>query len=216
MAISGTVHTAPADARGFDINQPVSASLVQQFRQAGYQFCVRYVGRTQMADYDLTGAEAQAIVSGGLALMVVQHVLNPGWTPSGALGTQYGTNAGAFSSQIGIPAGVNVWCDLECVAAGVPAQEVAAFCNNWYDEVAAVGYVPGLYVGYDPGLSDAQLYGLKFQHYWAAYNTNSSVPTRGYQMVQSPQKTHVAGLSYDDDVIKTDALGGRPLWLAPA
>jgi hypothetical protein len=128
---------------------------------------------------------------------------------------EYGENAAAFTKQVGIPAGVNVWCDLECVASGVAAAEVVAYCNDWYDAVAAAGYVPGLYVGYDPGLSNEQLYGLKFEHYWAAYNTNSSVPTRGYQMVQSPQKTHVAGLSYDDDLVKADALGGLPVWLAP-
>lgn len=217
--LSGSVQAAPAGSKGFDANTPISASAAAAFYAAGYRFCIRYVGRTQMASYDLTAAEANNILNGGLAMMVVQHVLNPGWSPTQSLGQEYGTNAATFTGQIGFPAGINVWCDLEGVSTSAASSDVAAYCNAWYDAVAAAGYVPGLYVGWEPGLSATQLYDLQFQHYWGAYNIDGdSIPAvRGLQMQQHEGSGGtIAGIStesYDDDVTMTDAKGGQPLWL---
>jgi hypothetical protein len=177
------------------------------------------VGRVQMASYDLTADEAETILAAGLALMPVQHVLNPGWSPTQSLGAQYGANAAKFAQQIGFPPGVNVWCDLECVADKTDASDVIAYCNAWYAGVADAGYVPGLYVGYQPGLTGQQLYSdLKFQHYWAAYNVDgvSNPKPRGWQMIQSEGSGTIAGItteSYDADVTQTDGKGGAVLWL---
>jgi hypothetical protein len=222
MPLSGSVQQGPAGIKGFDANTPLSTDAARAFYEAGYRFAVRYVGRVEMKSNDLTAAEAQRILDAGLALMVVQHVLNPGWSPTEALGTQYGANAATFSQQIGIPGGVNVWCDLEGVAGGTPSADVAAYCNAWHGQVAAAGYVPGLYVGDSPGLSAQQIYSrLRFQHYWGAYNLNSDeVPaTRGLQLRQREGSGGtIAGITteaYDDDHTMTDALGGQVLWLAP-
>lgn len=211
--ISGTVQSAAPGLLGFDINQTVTSSLAQQFVQAGYHYCLRYVPFGQVLDPDLTTAEAEAILGAGLALTAVQHCMDPGWAPTGPMGTQYGQRAAAYLRGIGMPGGVNVWLDLEGVAGSSAAQDVIDYCNNWYAAVEAGGYVPGVYVGYQPGLSDQQLYDLSFQHYWAAYNTDSSIPVRGYQLVQSPQSTNIEQLSYDDDMTNTDQLGGKVLWL---
>ncbi|HEX5726865.1 MAG TPA: DUF1906 domain-containing protein [Longimicrobiaceae bacterium] len=217
--LPGSVQAAAPGLKGFDANTPISASAAQAFLEKGYRFVVRYVGRTEMKSYDLSAAEANTILQAGLGLMVVQHVLNPGWNPTGSLGTQYGTNAAGFAQQLGFPPGVNVWCDLECVADGTAASDVVAYCNNWHDQVAAAGYVPGLYVGYEPGLTGQQLYSsLKFKAYWAAYNVDVSIPTRGWQLVQKVGTGGtIAGIStesYDDDVTQTDHLGGQALWLS--
>ena len=221
--LAGAVQSAPAGVKGFDANTPISAAAAQAFYEKGYRFCVRYVGRVQMASYDLTAAEAKVILQSGLALMVVQHVLNPGWSPTAELGAQYGSNAARFSKQIGIPPGVSVWCDLESVAESTAAADVIAYCNSWYDQVAEAGYVPGLYVGYGPGLTAQQLYeDLKFKAFWGAYNVNSDqVPSRrGWQLKQSEGTGGtIAGIStesYDDDHTLTDALGGAVSWLAPS
>jgi Domain of unknown function (DUF1906) len=218
--LSGSIQKAPAGVRGFDANTPISSQAAAEFYAAGYRFCLRYVGRTEMASHDLSAQEADDILSAGLALMPVQHVKNPGWSPTASLGAEYGANAAAFSQQIGFPAGVNVWCDLESVASGTAASDVAAYCNEWYDAVADAGYAPGVYVGYEPGLTGAQLYGkLRFQHYWAAYNVDgiSKPSPRGWQMVQSVGSGTIAGItteSYDADTTHVDALGGQVLWLA--
>ena len=212
MAISGTVQSGPPGVRGFDIDYTVTAGDAQQLVQAGYRYAIRYVPLDEVVDPDLTAAEAETILGAGLALMAVQHVMEPGWMPTAALGTRFGGRAVGYLQGIGFPTGVNVWCDLECVGSA-SEQDVIDYCKSWYSAVAQAGYVPGLYVGYQPGLTDQQLYDLPFQHYWAAYNTNSSVPTRGYQLVQSPAGSPVGGLSYDDDETRTDALGGQVLWL---
>jgi hypothetical protein len=218
--LSGSVQNAPAGLKGFDANTPLSASTAAAFHAAGYRFCVRYVGRTQMASYDLTASEAKTILEAGLALMIVQHVLDPGWSPTESLGQEYGANAAKFTRQIGVPEGVNVWCDLECVSTSSASSDVAAYCNAWAAEVRAAGYVPGLYIGYEPGLSASQLYDLSFDHYWGAYNVDgSSKPwPRGYALQQKEGSGGTIGgvstESYDDDWTETDGEGGTPLWLA--
>ena len=220
--LPGTVQAAPPGLKGFDANTPLSAGAAQAFRAAGYRFCVRYVGRTAMADHDLTAAEARTLLDAGLALMVVQHVLPPHWSPSTALGAEYGTNAATFTRQLGVPAGITVWCDLEGVLPGTDTADVIGYCNAWHDAVTAAGYEPGLYVGYEPGLTAEELYGaLRFQHYWGAYNLDGDrVPaTRGLQLKQHRGTGGtIAGIgtdSYDDDETMTDALGGRAVWLHP-
>jgi hypothetical protein len=217
--LSGTIQNAPAGVRGFDANTPISSQAGADFYAAGFRFCLRYVGRTHMASYDLTTAEAEDILGAGLALMPVQHVLDPGWAPTQSLGAEYGANAAQFAQQIGFPPGVNVWCDLESVADDAAASDVTAYCNAWYDGVAAAGYVPGLYVGYQPGLTGQQLYDtLEFQHYWAAYNVDgvSRPSPRGWQLIQSEGSGTIAGISteaYDADTTQTDGKGGTALWL---
>jgi hypothetical protein len=218
--LSGITESARAGLKGFDANTPISASTAAAFYAKGYRFCVRYVGRTAMASYDLTSTEAKTILGAGLALMVVQHVLNPGWSPTESLGEEYGANAARFARQIGVSPGVNLWCDLECVATGTAASDVIAYCNAWAAQVAGSGYVPGLYVGYQPGLSASQLYyDLKFDHYWGAYNLDGDeIPsTRGLLLRQKVGTGGTIGgvstESYDDDVTMTDALGGNAVWL---
>lgn len=217
--LTGTIQNAPAGVRGFDANTPIGSQAAKDFYDAGYRFCLRYVGRVQMASYDLTAQEANDILDAGLALMPVQHVLDPGWAPTQSLGAEYGANAAGFAQQVGFPPGVNVWCDLECVADDTPASNVTAYCNAWYDAVAGAGYVPGLYVGYQPGLTGQQLYGtLRFQHYWAAYNVDgvSTPRPRGWQMIQTVGSGTIGGITteaYDADTTRTDGKGGTPLWL---
>jgi len=217
--LSGAPQYAPAGLKGFDANTPISASTAAAFYEHGYRFCLRYVGRTTMASYDLTASEAQTILNAGLALMVVQHVLEPGWSPTQSLGQEYGANAAKFTKEIGVPPGVNLWCDLEGVASGTPASNVTAYCNAWAEQVAAAGYVPGLYVGWEPGLSSQELYDLAFDHYWGAYNIDGdSIPaTRGLLMQQREGTGGTIGgvstESYDDDETMTDKLGGNAIWL---
>jgi hypothetical protein len=212
MTIQGTIQQAPPNVLGFDINADVSA-YATQFVQAGYHYCLRYIPFAQPipSDEDLTTAEAEAILDAGLGLMVVQHPPFD-FAPTGELGTQYGNRAVQYLQQIGIPPGLNVWCDLEGVVNS--GQPVIDYCNEWCAALSGAGYVPGLYVGVGTGLNDQQLYDLAFQHYWAAYNTNQSIPVRGWQMQQAQQSTSIGNLSYDDDTTQTDALGGTALWLA--
>jgi hypothetical protein len=216
MTLSGSLRSAPAGIKGFDANVTISASVAKQFIAAGYQFAVRYVGRTQMASHDLTAQEASTLLEAGLALMAVQHVEAGEWMPSGELGTEYGRNAGQFTAAIGFPAGVNVWLDLESVSGSAAEADVIAYCNNWYDQVAAAGFTPGIYVGWQPMIPNSDLYRkLKFAHYWGAYNVDAVIPVRGWVMKQTPAHTQVAGIEHDDNFTHVDGSGGQVIWLAP-
>lgn len=121
------------------------------------------------------------------------------------------------------PQHVTVWCDLEGVAVGAPAEQVIAFCKNWYAAVRGAGYEPGLYVGYGSGLNASDLYyKLPFKRYWGAYNLNhpDEPAVRGLQMKQRPYppaEKRVPGITfqYDEDVIWLDAKGGTPTLLLP-
>lgn len=213
--LPGTVQAAPSGAKGFDCDSVVSLSTAQAFVSQGYVFCVRYLSLgTSQGSGDLSPAEANNILQAGLALMAVQHVANEGWVPSASLGTTNGSNAANNAKSVGFPPGVNIWLDLEGVATGTSAQTVIDYCNSWYAPVAAAGYVPGIYVGANCILSGSQLYNdLKFQHYWQSLSNVPSIPTRGYQMVQSLVSQPVNGIGIDQDVTQTDQLGGTVLWL---
>jgi hypothetical protein len=215
VPLPGTPKLAAAGLQGFDINSIVTAAHAATLKNAGYGFFIRYVPRTAtLSAGNLTNAEALTILNAGLALMVVQHVAMPGWVPNAALGTSYGSYAATYASQIvGLPKGINIWCDLEGVNDSTPAADVIAYCQAWYAAVNAAGYIPGIYVGYGVVLTPQQLYAnLSFKHYWRAYN-GPQVATRGYQLIQHTEVT-VGGILIDPDVTQNDALGGSAIWLA--
>jgi hypothetical protein len=207
-------HAKPGDL-GFDCNQPLTATSAQQFLQAGFVFALRYLSRsTPGASTDLTLDEARAITGSGLGLMAVQHVAPAGWSPTAALGTSQGQAAAANAQAAGLPAGINLWLDLEGVAEGTAAQDVVDFCNAWSAEVAAAGYLPGLYVGSNAVLSGEQLYEeLSFAYYWQSGSQVPEVATRGYCMVQEIDAALVLdGVAYDLDTVQADQLGHVPVW----
>ena len=182
----------------------------------GYDFCVRYLSRNigQVAP-NLTNAEAIDILNAGLALTAVQHVSNPGWAPTADLGTTYGANAALNAASVGLPGGINIWCDLEGVASNTPSATVIQYCHAWYTAVFNAGYIPGLYVGYNTCLTATQLYDLPFQHYWRSNSKVPDIPTRGYQLVQNSQTVdNTTGLQIDPDKTQNDNLGGAVLWLS--
>jgi|ERR1700748_219143 len=211
-----TIAFAPAGSRGFDCNQPLSRSQAMMFAEAGYSFCIRYLPRTSsLLNGNLTIVEIQSILAANLSLMAVQHCPLPNWKPTGLLGTQYGQYAGQYASEIGLPQGINLWLDLEEVAAESSDQDVIDYCNNWAVEVSGHGYIPGLYVGYHPGLSNDQLYfDLSIKHYWRAYNADNEISTRGYQLVQHPQQK-LDNIAFDPNTTQIDKMGDSVIWLSP-
>ena len=217
-SLPGQIVPAAPGVQGFDTNSRISADAAIAFRQSGFGFCVRYLSRTTpQAARDLSHAEAQAILAGGLGLMVVQHVMRAGWVPNAVRGAQYGTSAVANARTIGLPRGVTVWLDLEGVRGGVDAAEVIAYCNAWFAPLAAAGYVPGLYVGASCGLDgDALYWRLQTRHYWRSGSDVPAIPHRGYQLLQrintSPDVVH--GIAIDRNVACIDAFGDVVSWLA--
>lgn len=211
-----SIQNAPPNVRGFDWSGgAISPNQANNYYAQGYKFCIRYVSRTPALQQsnatngtpDLLAGEAQNILGAGLALMVVQHPALPGWTPTPALGDQYGACAAQFTNAAGILQGVNVFLDLEGIAQGTDPDDIVQYCNNWYNKVATAGYEPGIYIGFDVWLSPDDLYSkLDFKHYWRAGGNVSDVATRGYQMIQT-----IAG-NFNSDVTQNDNLGGSVVW----
>jgi Rv2525c-like, glycoside hydrolase-like domain len=221
MALQGRVAQAAAGLIGFDETDQLNTVRARQYFNQGYRYCIRYIShdRTMPSSFvDLTEDEAQAILDAGMALTVVQHPLKPGWTPSGNLGQSFGNNAAAYAGDAGLPRGVNVFLDLEGVQNGTPSQDVIDFCNAWFAEVEAVGYVGGVYIGADPGLTGDQLYwNLKTKHYWkggssAQAGVPDDIPHRGYQMIQYIENPDTPQ-EFDRNVTKTDNFSDAVLWL---
>ncbi len=222
MTLPGDVFTAPDGVRGFDTAETVTAGAAAAFHKKGYRFCVRYVRRDKPHRSALSRIEAKSLLNAGLGLMAVQYVeSDSSWNPTAAKGSRNGEIAASEAGMLELPWGVTVWCDLEGVAVGTPAQRVIDYCNRWHAAVSRAGYVPGLYVGYHAGLTRMQLYrALRFTHYWGAYNLNADQypAVRGLQMKQSQRKAGdsppVHGLDFQVDKVRADALGGRPTLLA--
>lgn len=200
--------------KGFDTNTKLNADLAARFKEAGYQFCLRYLSRLEAeSPNDLSSDEVNEILEAGLALMPVQHVQRPNWQPSGELGKTYGLHAAEHAREVGILPGVNVWLDLEGVFPDTPKQEVVNYCNAWHQEVFNAGYNPGLYVGSQAILSGEEFYTLlPFSHYWKSLSRVPDVAKRGYQMIQW-RESKAFGIDIDEDYIQLDHLGGSVIWM---
>src|SRR5215210_2584503 len=220
--LRGNVISAPDGVRGFDTASIVTARAAAAFHNKGFRFCVRYVRRDKPHVSALSATEARALLNAGLGIMAVQYVESESsWNPTAAKGTRNGGIAASEAEKLGLPWGVTVWCDLEGVARGTPAQRVIDYCNRWHSAVSSAGYVPGIYVGWHARLSRVQLYrSLRFIHYWGAYNLNADQypAVRGLQMKQSVRKPTDSppgvDLAFQTDRVSADALGGRPTLLA--
>jgi hypothetical protein len=215
------VAALPAGSKGFDTNCRVGPAVAGLFKLHGHSFAIRYVRRTVDSGHDLNAGELATLLQAGLAVMPVQYVESENsWVPSREKGLAYGATAAKSCRDIGVPLGVCVWLDLEGVAKGTPAADVASYCIAWYNAVAGVGYVPGLYVGWRCGLNPAQLYALPFTHYWNSYNLNSDeqVAVRGPQMQQraaTMADSFIGCPDMDLDYVLADAKGGLPMAVLP-
>jgi hypothetical protein len=216
FVLPGSVEQSPAGALGFDTDTELSASNAQAFVQSGFKFVIRYLSLSEPEEEgDLSTAEAADILNSGLALMAVQHAPDPGWTPTESLGSEYGAAAVANAQAVGLPGGMNIWLDLEGIADVASSFDVIAYCNAWFAEMSAAGYVPGLYVGADAILDGEELYyALSVEHYWQSGSEVPDVEVRGYCMVQTIDDAYeIDGCAYDQDIAQADKLGNTPMWL---
>jgi hypothetical protein len=217
MPLQGTVQKASQGLQVFDVNAPLTALQAKEFKEAGFVGAIRYLPRTSaLMSGNLTYEEATLILASGLCLSAVQHVPLPDWLPTPELGSQYGGFAASYAKNtVGLPSGMVLWLDLEMVSKEATSEDIIGYCNNWASAVTEGGYLPGLYVGFQTGLSPEQLYAnLSFTHYWRAYN-GGSVAVRGYQLIQHDQKT-LDGIEYDPSTTQNDNLLDSVIWLAPA
>jgi Domain of unknown function (DUF1906) len=219
MPLPGRVAPVAAGNIGLDTDTIITPAVAAGLFASGFRFSVRYLSRTQpQSATDLSPAEATNILGAGLGLMAVQHCDRQGWSPTAALGNQYGLAAAVNATSVGLPSGVTIWLDLEGPLASTPAENVIAFVNAWASQVSTptYNYVPGLYVGFQDILTSDQLYWrLRLKTYWSSASTVPDVAQRGYCMIQSLAPSPVDGISIDRDVVQFDNFGGVPTLLLP-
>lgn len=218
MTVPRDLLCAPKGLKGIDVNTPISDGQAKSLVAAGYSFALRYIPRLSQASHDVTAEEVNTLLANGLAVMPVQHVEAGDWIPSVMKGTSYGQTAGERARTAGFVSGTSLWLDLESVDPHVPTETVIKYCNYWHGEVAKAGFLPGIYVGWRPGINAKDLYyRLRFTRYWAAFNLNiDQYPAiSGVCMQQSPQKKQF-GLVFDTNTVLVDNLGRAPMLTAPA
>ncbi|WP_158628764.1 glycoside hydrolase domain-containing protein [Dyella choica] len=207
-----TAIAIPNGSIGFDhAGSRLSYNQARDYARKGYKFCIRYVPNPfSPGTTDLIQDEAEEILAAGLWLGAVQHCSiateTSSFVPTPDMGEEWGLLAAQASTHAGLATGTTVWLDLEGVKAGTPASDILGFCNRWFDQVSQAGFVSGIYVGFDCGLTSEQLYfQLSTKHYWRAPSA-TNVAYRGFQLLQHVLKD-ASGNELDVDHAQTDALG---------
>lgn len=212
MLRAETAPTTPTRIVGFDTIAKLDAAMATRLASAGLAFGVRYVGLGEPGRDDLDAAELQALTDAGLGVMAVQYARTNGW--SGATGQADGEAAVRNALAAGVPAEATLWCDME---GRLPRADVAiAYAVHWYEAAVNAGMPdPGLYVGAGVPLTSEELFHeLPFRRYWRSFSQVPNVEVRGYQMIQLfPGDVIVAGVRVDLDVVQSDYLQSRPVWV---
>jgi hypothetical protein len=130
------------------------------------------------------------------------------FTPVGYAMQLDGAHAVQRLRELGIPAGVTIWCDVE--GAGLEAQATIDRVNAWAGSVQTAGFEAGMYVGAGCPLTPSQLTALAVTRYWHSCSRVPE-PRRGYCMRQlRPDDVYVAGVKVDVDAVEPDYQGDVP------
>jgi hypothetical protein len=195
-----------------DTDCKVAQNVATTVIVAGYSGIARYLplpGNSPKGDID--AAELQGILGTGLALLLVQHVRRPGWSPAKCSGETDALTAVEFAKAAGYAPGAHVFLDLEGIEG--TAQDTTTFAEEWAAVVVQTGYRAGCYVGYGVPLDGLQLYNLHhFNSYWSDAGPRS-VATRGFAIKQQEPVITLGGVSFDPDILQLDNLNEAPFWM---
>lgn len=187
--------------RGIDAVQLVDAIHARDLKAAGIDYVVQYLG-------SVSPIGVQDIVAAGLAFSPVTYA------------DKFDGDAAARELvNLGVPAGVTAWLDLEGapIMAMQPADLIIEI-NAWAHAVTASGFQPGLYIGSPQPLTGDELYALAVVRYWKApsnvidRNGVLTQPRCGFCQYQLWPSQTVAGVWADYDFIQEDLEGRLPTW----
>jgi hypothetical protein len=198
---------ATAGARGIDCNTVLTPATAAALKNSGIDFVIRYAR-------DVQPGEFATIIDAGLAIMGCGHVRYPGWMPNAGMGSLDGQNIANAAQRSGFAVGTTLWCDVEGVSGVCSSLDVIVYANAWFDAIAAAGFQPGVYVGFQALLTASQwFHALKMTRYW---KSGSDVPTperRGFcNIQQAPLDVWLDGVLVDHDLIQADNFGDLPTW----
>ena len=142
MPLPGRVVAAPPGVHGFDANSVLNRRICEVAKARGFEFCIRYVSRQDVQPVgDLSDAEANVILDGGLALMVVQHVA-PELVTVASAGDQERKECGQACAADRFSGRRQRLADLEGAKTSTPQETMIAYCNAWFAEVEGAGLFP--------------------------------------------------------------------------
>jgi len=120
-------------------------------------------------------------------------------------------------AQLGIPAGVTMWLDVERVSQALSPADTIAKINAAAAALQHAGFLAGLYVGAGTPLGELALYeSLSVTRYWHSLSDVPNVAQRGYCMRQiRPNDVLVKTIDVDVDIVEPDYKGNLPTFAAP-
>jgi sugar phosphate isomerase/epimerase len=197
-----------------DTSTKLTPAVIQKVSELGYRGIVRYVPLpNNPPSKDIDREELEAILGGGLGVLLVQHVRRPPWNPAEKSGSTDALNALEFARAAGYLPNAHIFLDLEGIAG--TSQGTKQFAEEWAKTIVDAGYSAGCYVGFDVPLSAEQLFQLRhINSYWSDAGPRK-VATRGFAIKQHAE-INIVGTRFDPDTVQQDELGETPLWLVPA
>lgn len=200
--MSAVAKPCPVGARGVDslpFSQGGTAAQAHALKAAGVDFVALYLGVASKAVND-------ACLAAGLSTFGV------------TIANRFdGKAAVAQMKALGMPVGTTAFLDVEGTSAyNTPAGDLIAKINSWANDVAAAGYIPGIYLGSPQPLTSEELTNLRVVRYWRAparvvdRHGALAEPSPGWCMYQVwPSVTH-AGVFVDFDFVSQDFKGRVP------
>jgi Domain of unknown function (DUF1906) len=196
-----------------DTDMPCSASVCAEVRARGYEGIIRYVPLPgNRGDLDISALERDNIIAADLQCGLVQHVRYGTWIPSQHSGSRDAEAACEAACGAGYPNGCHLFLDFESM--GGTADGAIEFAFAWQETVITAGYRAGLYVGFGVPLSPQQLYDLHGFDCYFSDAAGRSVERRGCAIRQG-REVKIAGVTFDEDTVQRDLLGGLPFVASP-
>lgn len=187
------------------------------------------------ADFSSTGHPLswyQALKAAGFAGVVID-IMTPGWPPDYNFALEAGLDVmfvqGYYAPYWNVPSeaktraqyvitqvrsvkadpGVTLFLDAESMGS-ISATAAIAWMNAWDAELWASGYRSlGKYEGWNCPLTGVQWYSALTltSHYWRSKSVVPTIPTRGYQLVQTGIQHLFDGVAIDEDTAWADQKG---------
>ena len=186
--LSGGTENAIQPMNGFSYNKRLNAMQAGQFYEEGYRFCLRgFYTEPSKIQKSLNHEEVVTILNSGLAIMPVQNINKLDWKPTADLARIHGEQVAKDAKALGMPAGLNLWCNITGLTGDVSIQDVIIYGNHWYDAVMEQGYIPALFVNSCIPLSGNQLFCyLNFKHFCRNHEQAPHIPELGYELFRNP------------------------------
>ena len=198
---------------GVDTSAKLSASAIQALASATVlgqpiRAVCRYVFFGPPKGGDIDELELERIRTAGLVLWLAQHVRSGSWVASGPLGAvdgQWAVRNALAAGYAPVAASPPPALCLDMESVRNPGPDAVAHALQWRDVVALAGFRPVVYIGFDCGLTPAELATLGVP-IWSDYGTRVPPPGRGFAGKQHSQTT-VAGVGVDPDEFHADMAG---------